>query len=403
MNKKITVLIITIIMSLSLTACGNGMSYSDNGFVSASSTSESSKSYTDSMSGIATNGISMSDSGSGNYNDYADIETETGIEMTTTSEKDNDNSNVDSNNNVNSSNELYEEKLVYHSNVEIETKDYDNAYKSLKDLISKYNGIIESEQFYNNNGSYLYDYGYNSYSGNQVQRELDLLVRIPTENFDAFNEENEANGNVVSKSSSVQNITQNYYDTTASLEGLKIQLSRLQEIMSYTTDVEDLITLNREISTLENQINSMTTEIRTMDIDVAYSYVYINLKEVVEYTEETPVVKKSTFLDRLKNTLVDTWSDLLKFLENLLFLIIRLIPYIIVIGIIVITIRLIYKTRKVIRKKQGKNTNPSLFDLHNMVKSEIQQQTNVQQPEVQQQTENNTTDDKPMSGDIKND
>jgi hypothetical protein len=113
--------------------------------------------------------------------------------------------------------------------------------------------------------------------------------------------------------------------------------------------IEDMITVQERLSEVQYQLNSLNTTKRTMDTDVAYSYVNISVSEVMEYSQDTTPTKTNTFLDRLKNTLSDTWTGFLAFLEWLLFLVIRLIPYIIIIGIIC------YIFRKKIRKSLAKH------------------------------------------------
>ena len=84
-----------------------------------------------------------------------------------------------------------------------------------------------------------------------------------------------------------------------------------------------------------------------MDVDVAYSYVNISIEEVMEFRAEEEPVKKNTFADRLKNTIKSTASGFLMFLEVLLFLFIRLFPYLVIVGIIVF-----FALRKTMKKRR---------------------------------------------------
>lgn len=74
-----------------------------------------------------------------------------------------------------------------------------------------------------------------------------------------------------------------------------------------------------------------------MDTDVAYSYVNINLTEVMEYRQDDSTMK-NTFLTRLKKTFVSTWTGFLKFLEVALFMVIHLIPYAILAALVYLLI-----------------------------------------------------------------
>lgn len=69
-------------------------------------------------------------------------------------------------------------------------------------------------------------------------------------------------------------------------------------------------------------------------MDVAYSYVNIGISEVMEYRQDSEPVRRNTFADRLKNTLWSTGRGFVSFLEGILFLVIRLSPYILIIAVI---------------------------------------------------------------------
>lgn len=249
---------------------------------------------------------------------------------------------------------LYEDKLVYRCDIEMETLSFEEAVETLHKLMDDYNCIIQSERFSDDSSSYLYNDYYNYNGTNYVSGRVDYItIRVPSKNYKAFIDEYSNIGNITSKNQSVDNITQTYYDTTSQVEGLEAEMVRLEEMMRQAVDIEDMITINQAITDLQSEINSLTTQIRTMDSDVAYSYVTLTLKEVLEYSEAESPVKKNTFVDRLKNQFIDTWNGLLKFCEWLLFTIIGLIPAIVIIGGLVLIIRKLFG--KKIKEKIEKN------------------------------------------------
>jgi hypothetical protein len=314
----------------------NGSSTDDDTFsVSADIASSSSGSLFSSVSSSYSN-ASASVSG---Y-DSSDYDYDYDSEYSESSSEDNDSTVTETVNTESADTTLYESKLVYKCDTTVETLDYDEAYSALQDLMTKYNCIIESEKFSDNNSSYEY-YNY-SYSGYGVKRTDVITIRVPSANYSDFMNEYGTLGNVISKSQTVDNITQDYYDTTMQVEAMESQMELYEQMLEEATTIEDKITITNSITNLQYQINSYKTEIRTMDMDVAYSYVYLTLKEVVEYSEVEPVTKTNTFVDRLQNTCVETWKNFLTFLENLLFLIIRLIPTIVIIAIIIIIIRVFF-------------------------------------------------------------
>jgi len=216
---------------------------------------------------------------------------------------------------------------VYHCNLDIETLDYPAAIASIKETITKYGGVIQSESE-SDSGQDWYYADYRKTSGTMHNY---LEVRIPSKEYETFLSELDGVGKIISKSTSVDNISQQYYDTTAQIEALQIQEKNLLAMLEKCESIEDMITVEQRLSEVQYELNSLQTTRRYMDMDVAYSYVNISISEVMEYRKDSETVKRNTFMDRLKHTIVSTGRGFLNFLEGLLFLSIGLLPYILII------------------------------------------------------------------------
>lgn len=236
---------------------------------------------------------------------------------------------------------LLEEKLVYRCNMEIETLDYAGTMKSIKEAITQYGGVIQSE----NETDSSYEWYYADYRKTQGTMRNYIEIRVPSKNYDSFVSALDGVGKITSKSASIDNISQEYYDTTTQIEALKIQEKNLLAMMEECTTIEEMITVQDRLTSVQYDINRLQTNKRYMDVDVAYSYVNIGIEEVMEFRAQEEPVKKNTFADRLTNTIKSTYSGFLMFLEVVLFLFIRLFPYLVIIGII-----LFFALRKTIKK-----------------------------------------------------
>lgn len=243
---------------------------------------------------------------------------------------------------------LLEEKLVYYCDLQIETLDYPATITAIKGTITKYGGIIQAETESDNGYNWYYE-NYRKTSGTMSNY---LQVRIPSKDYNNFLAELDGVGKIISKSTSVDNISQQYYDTTAQIEALQIQEKNLLSMMEKCETIEDMIAVEQRLSEVQYQLNNLQTSRRYMDMDVAYSYVNIGITEVMEYRQDSEPVRRNTFVDRLKNTLVATGRGFLSFLEGLLFLIIRLSPYIVIVVVVCVVflkgkIRQFLENRKV--------------------------------------------------------
>lgn len=246
---------------------------------------------------------------------------------------------------------LLEEKLVYYCDLEIETLDYGETVKYIKEMISQYGGVIQSEDEADNSDNWYYE-DYHKTTG--TMRNY-IEARIPSANYDSFLASIDGVGKMKSKSTSIENISQQYYDTTTQIEALEIQEKNLLSMLEKCETIEDMITVQDRLATVSSELDRLRTDKRYMDTDVAYSYVNINIAEVMEYHYDEEPVRTNTFADRLVNTIKATGKNFLRFLENMLFLIIELIPYLVIVGIIYLIFGKKIKSRiksKIEEKKQ---------------------------------------------------
>ena len=220
---------------------------------------------------------------------------------------------------------LAEEKLVYHCTLEIETTEYAESYSRLKDLINSYNGLIQSESETNSD----YDWYYSNNHNTSGTLRTVIQCRIPSQNYAEF-VENVSNLNdlskVVRKSTSIENISQDYYDNKTRIEALEIQESRLLQMMEDADTINEMITVEDRLTEVQYDLAQLKTKLVYMDMDVAYSYVNITLEEVKEYTT---VREETTFFTRLWDNIVDAWEMGGELFEELLNTIFHAIPVII--------------------------------------------------------------------------
>ena len=220
------------------------------------------------------------------------------------------------------------EKLVYTCDMSLETTEYKKTLSAIRKQIEKYHGIIDSQNERDSSINWYYD-DYEKTSGTM---ECQFKIRIPSKDFYNFLDSIEGNGKVMNQSVNVENISRSYYDTKAVIESLKIQEDRLLEMMKKAENIKDMIEVEDRITEVQTELNQYKTQLSTMDTDVAYSTINMNVREVLEYKANEPGRKTNTFIERLKNTLTDSWRDFLALLERLLFAIIRFMPFLIVFG-----------------------------------------------------------------------
>jgi len=237
---------------------------------------------------------------------------------------------------------ISKEMLVYSCNMSVDVLNFDEAIGKFKDSIDSYGGFVETENYSDGGGASRW------YIENEERwKAYSATVRIPSAQYDSFCTAASELGDLRSKNASVQNVSAEYSDLSTTLEIYEAKEDRYIALLSSITDEEYAITVERELTDLQIEIAKIKTRMNEIRTDVAYSFVNITINEVKEYTAEP--VQKDTFGQRLKITISDTVEDFLYFLEEMLFFIIAVFPYLILIGIVVI---IVVSIRKHKRKKR---------------------------------------------------
>ena len=228
-------------------------------------------------------------------------------------------------------------KLVYTCDMRIETTEYSATVAAIHDKITALGGIIESENE-SDEDHYWYYEGHRKTSGT---KHLVLTVRVPAKNYTQFVEDTAGIAKVRNRSQNVQNISRSYHSVEAQIAALTKEEERLKEMMDKAETIEEMIIVEDRLTEVEAALNSYRTKLSSMDLDVAYSTVTLYVDEVLVYsTEPAPTI---TFAQRLQRTFGESWESFRDFLEGALFVLIRLLPFLILIGIIVIPVRVILK------------------------------------------------------------
>lgn len=231
---------------------------------------------------------------------------------------------------------LYGRKKIKSADIEVETIDYDKSLSSLEKLVSEFEGFIQNSKVqtggtYNKGASY---------------RRAEYTIRIPAENLDKFLNRSGEIGNVISKNSNGEDISDQYFDTQAHLEALKIQEERLLELLKKADKLSDILDLEKELTSVRYQIEQLTGSLKKWDALIDLSTVNITIEEVVRITEDSP----NNFWGKLVSTFKDSVYALGRVLETAAIVLTALLPFVITIGfialIVLIIIRVVAKKKK---------------------------------------------------------
>jgi len=230
-----------------------------------------------------------------------------------------------------------EQKLIITARMELETTEFEPAVQGLNDLVAEFGGYFENSSVANRKSG---------------SRWADYTVRIPSTRYELFMNQVGELCHETWREASAQNITEAYYDTQGRLKTQQIKLERLQELLSKAELMEDIITIEAAISETEWQIDELSGTLRHYDSKVDYATIYINMREVYKLSDVETVPE--SFGDRLGEAFLSGIGNFGEFLENLaVSLAYGWIWWLIVIAAVVVVVRVLRK-KDILRMPQRK-------------------------------------------------
>lgn len=225
------------------------------------------------------------------------------------------------------------DKIITTVSISMQTKEFMDTVEKLNVLIGKYKGYIESSNISYNNYVYSSGLKYSDYS-----------IRIPRENLEKFKNELKEIGNIISENTSKVDITKQYRDTESRLKVLEVKEGRILDLLKKAEKMEDIITLENQLSNIIYEKENLTANIMDMDDKVNYSTVHFQLEEVAKLTPGENI--KTPFWTKVGNAFKGSVYFFGRNIENLIISFIYFLPYGIIIGAIAYVVWKFMRKRK---------------------------------------------------------
>ena len=298
-NKLLAILALLLIACL-LTACGSSAKYSFD---------------------AVTEGAMEAPQASAPMMDMAVTEEAVEVESLTTG------SIASATGNIDTTQQNIAQKIIYSADLHIQTTEFDAAASVLEQTVLNFGGFVENSDVY---GNVNYN---NDGSTTIVDRNAYYVLRIPASKFEAFLQQTNGLGNVISSSRTAQNVTSAYTDYEARLSALYTQEERLLDMLGKATEVENLIALEERLADVRYEIESIERNLRNLDMQIGYSTVRIDLQEVELYTPTASV--KRTFGEKMSDSARDGWNNFVRDFQDLCIELVGILPNLIVFLLII--------------------------------------------------------------------
>ncbi|MEA2032076.1 MAG: DUF4349 domain-containing protein [Euryarchaeota archaeon] len=157
-----------------------------------------------------------------------------------------------------------ERKIIQRASLCIEVKDFQSSSEAVIGIVERSNGFISD--------SHMHVTGTGRKRG-------DIIIRVPTDTFLVVIAEIEHLGDVKSKSTSGEDVTEEYIDLTARLNNSERQEQRLLEILDMANNTKEVLEVEREIWRVRTEIERLTGRIKYLENRVELATISVSLYE----------------------------------------------------------------------------------------------------------------------------
>lgn len=235
--------------------------------------------------------------------------------------------------------------LIKTVHMEVESEDIDTMVKNVEKRVDELGGYVENMSV--NNQKY----------SNSETKTADITARVPVEKLDQFVNEVEGQSNVLSRSSNAEDVTLRYVDMQARMDSLQTEYDRISELLKEADSLDNIIELENRLTDIRYEMQSYGAQMKAMKNQATYSTIYLNVKQVIEYTPV--VVQEKTRLERMTDGFIQNckrvWNGILDFFVGLIVALPVLLIWAVIITLIVLFIRFLVKKGRAKRPVKEKS------------------------------------------------
>lgn len=210
------------------------------------------------------------------------------------------------------------DKIIKNVSYQIRTKTYDEDVAFFQNLPKQFGGEIESV-----------DQGVGYYT-EADQRYYNVSYRIPTDKLTAFMQAVEDNRVIFHKSFNQYNVTDSYNQNEARLKTLLASQERYLALLNKAEAISDIIAIEQALTNVSSEIDWLSQQKDRYDKDIDYTAVSLNL---IEVKASDALSGRQSFFGELRDAFLSGIATFFEGLRQLLILILRLWPILVLVGI----------------------------------------------------------------------
>ncbi len=200
-----------------------------------------------------------------------------------------------------------QQKLIQRANLIIELKDIDTIDGKIINLVKEYNGYISNSR---------------NWLNQDKQKFYWFELRVPSENFERVLEQLSAKkyGQIISRTMSSQDVTEEYMDLDIRLGNLLSQEERYRQLLDKAGEVEEILKIENELNRVRTEIERLQGRKKYLDNRINFSTITIEFHQPEPLSSGTPGILKA--IRNAVNRMVDHFYKIIIFAGTI-------IPYLI--------------------------------------------------------------------------
>ncbi|MFP4619269.1 MAG: DUF4349 domain-containing protein [Spirochaetaceae bacterium] len=193
-----------------------------------------------------------------------------------------------------------ERKLVSTGSMDLVVDNLDKAESELRLSVKEMGGYIAST--------------------NRRRDSFSMTVKIPSEKFDGFIEESEELGEVDSKQTNVQDVTDQFYDLEHRISNKEILLERFRSYLDKAEEIEDILRVERELNDTLTELESLEGSFTHLSHRISFSTLHINARLPSYASDHGP-------LPSLRDGLTEFGYTVVKVFYSIFFLVLGIVVF----------------------------------------------------------------------------
>lgn len=185
----------------------------------------------------------------------------------------------------------WDKKIIKTANLNIEVKDYNSYYSSLREKIRSVGGYVAQEE--QQQSDYKIE---NTISIKVPVDQFDNAVGLFTNNIEKLNE----------KKITSQDVTSEFVDTRSRIEAKKQVRQRYMDLLKQAKNMEEILNVQSEINGIQEEIESATGRVEYLGHESAYSTINLTYFQVLNPTAKN--TDNPTFGTKLNSAFRSGWS-----------------------------------------------------------------------------------------------